>query len=279
MPNKPVVFIAGASGNTGSAIARHLLLTSSFTVVAFVLADKLEEALQGVDILISTVIPLWVDQKPIILAASKVGVKRVIPSDFGPHSQPGVMGLHDLKLDVREYIKSLGLSYTFIEVGWWMQLAFPCSHKVEESWAFPKSFYGPMGARNMYVSLDSIGALVGRVIEDERTLNHTVAVFDVEYTHAEIVKIAEEVSGEDFSDYPMLTGEVLQDRIANTSSLARTLAEYWYSLYVREDNTIEKAKADGVLIARELYDSIPIADIKKEAYNFYTVPMSFDVPS
>ena len=56
--------------------------------------EKIEAYLQGVEVLISLVLPM-VDQRPLLKAAKKVGVGRAIPSDFGPTAPPGVMDMHD----------------------------------------------------------------------------------------------------------------------------------------------------------------------------------------
>ena len=46
--------------------------------------------------LISLVLVMTVDQKPLFRAAKKVGVGRVVPSDFGPTAPRGVTTIHDL---------------------------------------------------------------------------------------------------------------------------------------------------------------------------------------
>ena len=56
--------------------------------------EKLTSLLQGVDILISTVLPLT-DQRPIFKAAKIAGVKRVLPSEFGPFVPKGLLPLID----------------------------------------------------------------------------------------------------------------------------------------------------------------------------------------
>ena len=59
--------------------------------------EKLKEHLQGVDILISAVDARVVrDQREIFRAAKEVGVKRVIPSDFGTPGAKGVRVAHDM---------------------------------------------------------------------------------------------------------------------------------------------------------------------------------------
>ena len=59
--------------------------------------DKLKTVLAGVDILISAVYALLInDQKGIIRAAKELGtVQRVIPCDFGTHAPPGIMVIKD----------------------------------------------------------------------------------------------------------------------------------------------------------------------------------------
>ena len=56
--------------------------------------EKLTSLLQGVDILISTVLP-FTDQKPVLKAAKTAGVKRVLPSEFGPFVPKGLMPFID----------------------------------------------------------------------------------------------------------------------------------------------------------------------------------------
>ncbi len=62
--------------------------------------EKMEAFLQGVDILVSLVLAM-VDQKPLFRAAKKVGVGRVVPSDFGPYAPRGVMTMHDIVNSIR----------------------------------------------------------------------------------------------------------------------------------------------------------------------------------
>lgn len=52
--------------------------------------EQLVAALNGVDIVISLVL-FYVDQRNLIRAAKEAGVKRVVPSEFGPYIRRGVM--------------------------------------------------------------------------------------------------------------------------------------------------------------------------------------------
>ncbi|KDQ23097.1 hypothetical protein PLEOSDRAFT_1108732 [Pleurotus ostreatus PC15] len=141
--------LIGASGCTGGTIAKALHQAGNFRLSILVrkssinkpavqeLTDaevivedifdssaKLQYYLGGVDVLISKVL-VMVDQRPLLLAAKKAGVGRDVPSDFGPTAPRGVMFMHDLKLEVRDYIKELELPHTFIEVGVWLSGMFP----------------------------------------------------------------------------------------------------------------------------------------------------------
>ena len=51
-------------------------------------------------------------------------------------------------------------------------------------------------------SRKSIGELVAKIISDPRTLNQLVMAYDLEISKKESWKIAEKITGEDFSDYP-----------------------------------------------------------------------------
>ena len=59
--------------------------------------ESLKKSLEGVEILIITVVHTAIgDQAAIIHAAKEVGVKRVVPSDFGMPGRMGVRTLHDM---------------------------------------------------------------------------------------------------------------------------------------------------------------------------------------
>ncbi len=51
-------------------------------------------------------------------------------------------------------------------------------------------------------SRKSIGPFVARIISDPRTLNQIVIAYDVELSRRDAWKVAEKLTGEDFSDYP-----------------------------------------------------------------------------
>ena len=182
--------------------------------------EKLTSLLLGVDILISTVVP-FTDQRPIFQAAKAAGVKRVLPSEFGPFIPEDVLTLADQvctptciletglianqKYEIRKFIQSLGLNYTFVLIGCWLELMFPFPHSLNsELFPFEKNqnVFSAEGDKLLAcTSRKSIGPFVARIISDPRTLNQVVIAYDVELSEKDAWKIAEKVTGEDFSDY------------------------------------------------------------------------------
>ncbi|KAG7094456.1 hypothetical protein E1B28_008052 [Marasmius oreades] len=58
--------------------------------------ESLETKLKHADILVNTTLPFEIEhQTKLFLAAKHSGVKRVVPSDFGPSAPPGVMKYQD----------------------------------------------------------------------------------------------------------------------------------------------------------------------------------------
>ncbi|KAF4565666.1 hypothetical protein EYR40_002264 [Pleurotus pulmonarius] len=294
--SKTHVFIVGASGYTGGAIAKALLEAQTFRLSILVrqssinkpgikeLTDagaevvigdisespeKLESYLKGVDVLISTVL-VMVDQKPLILAAKKAGVGRVVPSDFGPTAPKGVMGMHDLKLGIRDYIRGLDLPHTFIEVGWWLSGMFPPLHSARNTLMTQKVYVGDRSQKLIYSTLPTIGKMVARIIVDPRTLNQTVVAYDGEISISETWQVTEKVTGEDFSDYPKVSDEEIEKGCQQTDNWAKkAVADYYRSSFIRGDNTLAKAEALGCLDSRKLYNDVPYPDVEEEARNHY----------
>ncbi|KAF8920533.1 NAD-P-binding protein [Mucidula mucida] len=295
---KPFVLIVGGAGQTGHVITKALLKDGKFRVALLVrpssvnkplvkelkaagaeirlgditeAPEKMEAFLQGVDILVSLVLAM-VDQKPLFRAAKKVGVGRVVPSDFGPYAPRGVMTMHDIKLDVRDYIKELGLPYTFIEVGWWLQGLFPYPHALPENIFVTKTYFGDRQKKVLYTELNSIGTFVARILADPRTLNQTVITSDGEATVNDIYTVASKISGEDFFDFTRVPDEELFARMKSNDIGTKVISEYRNSLYVRGDNTLANAVAGGSLDARKLYPDVPVASVEQAAKEFYANP-------
>ncbi|KAI4520311.1 NAD(P)-binding protein [Schizophyllum commune Loenen D] len=297
--SKPRVVVVGATGATGTSIVNGLLESGNFRVAAIVRTPtkpavvdfknrgvevlvcsdlttathaELVKLLDGADILVSTVHAMMLDaQRPLFAAAKEAGVKRVVPDDFSSHAPPGAMLLNDKatlqKLAVRDYIRSLGLGHTFVEVGFWYEslLPYPPSYKGNPIAEMSYLYRGPGDVPTAVTALASIGTFVARIIADPRTLNQTVFVYDDHVTTADLFRIAEAKCGDAEGLRKItvrLSAEDLQKQIAETTAGGakaeplRWFAEYGYSLFVRGDNTVEQAKKDGALDAKELYPDL-----------------------
>ncbi|KAI4521103.1 NAD(P)-binding protein [Schizophyllum commune Loenen D] len=309
---KPRVVVVGATGLTGTSIVNGLLRANNYRVAAVVRSatkpaalefqkrgaellvcsdlakathEELVALLNGADILISAIYAFILDaQRPLFAAAKEVGVSRVIPCDFGTHAPPGSMLLNDKKLAVRDYIKELGLNHTFIEVGLWYQvlLPYPPSYTDNPVAHASRQYRGPGNIPCAATDLDNIGVFVARIINDPRTLNKTVFVWEDQVTVADLFRIAEAKCG-DAEGLRKATIKLSADDIEAQvqASIAageagiqlRSFVEYSRSVCVRGDNTVENAVRDGALDARELYpDLYPRKSVEEFADTWYPNP-------
>ncbi|KDQ16672.1 hypothetical protein BOTBODRAFT_30591 [Botryobasidium botryosum FD-172 SS1] len=290
---KDAVLVLGATGNTGGSIVTGLLDSAEFAVIAAIRPssaskpaaealknrgveirlldlehaspDDLAGVLKGVDIVISA-LP-WNQlqlQRPVIKASKEAGVKRFIPCDWGTACCRGVMDLHDEKLGIQGYIQEIGLNYTVVSVGWWMQLLLPS--------ATSGTIYGSGDVKTAVTHRSDIGKLTARVIADPRTINKYVFCWAEETTQNEAFALAERTTGKKI-DVTRVSEEHLRANPGETGQLNRVVADYWLSLWIREDNVVAKAKTEeygGVLDAKELYPDLKLASLAEFAAEFYS---------
>ncbi|KAL1696252.1 hypothetical protein GGG16DRAFT_121094 [Schizophyllum commune] len=304
---KPLVVVFGAAGETGRSIVDGLLRSEAFRVAAVVrnpskpsavklaergvtiiqgdllniTAERLQAILAGVDTVIASVDFSCIEaQKKIADAAKAVGVKRVVPDDFGTDAPAGVMYLHDKKLAIRDYVKQSGVGHTFIEVGWWAQNTVPYPPEIPGLHAdFSHTVFGSGDVPFAVTDLLHIGDCVARIIQDERTLNQTVFIWEDEITLNKVWEVAEAKLGNAILQKKKgiteeeITKQLETVRAAGTEQiLLRYVTEYWYSIFVRGDNTIAKAKAAGALDFKELYPDAKTYDYEYLADSFYKKP-------
>ncbi|KAL5521733.1 hypothetical protein ACEPAF_2481 [Sanghuangporus sanghuang] len=303
---KQSVIVIGATGVTGSSIVTGLLENGSFVVVAGTrpspatkpqvealkargveiriidlenwTVDQIAESLNGVDTVISTIFFAEIPrQKLLVDACKKAGVKRFVPDDWATACVRGVRQLYDQKLAIRDYVKEIGISYTFIDIGWWMQLTPPL---IDIKFPLPvmkKAMTSRTGSGNVKCAVTDnrdIGKFVARIIADDRTLNQYVFCWSQEVTLNETIVLAERISGSKI-DIENISADEMAKLVKDSSDKDRTATEYVYSLWVLGDNTVENAKKEeygGALDARELYPDIgkelkTIEDFAKEFYS------------
>ncbi|KAL1745538.1 hypothetical protein HDZ31DRAFT_36222 [Schizophyllum fasciatum] len=238
--------------------------------------ERLQDILTGADTAIAVLLPNCIGaQRKIADAAKVVGLKRFIPNDFATDTPKGVMLLQDRKLAIRDYVREIGIGHTFIEVGWWMQLSVIYPPHINSRTAdMPRNFIGSGEVPFAVTDEFHIGDYVARVTQDERTLNQTVFIWDDEVTQTEVWEHAQRKYGPSilekkkvvrrphatrFFQHPtedVLTALESARTGGSEQVMARYLYEYWYTLFIRGDNTAAKAKANGALDFKELYPDI-----------------------
>ncbi|KAH8825526.1 NAD(P)-binding protein [Flagelloscypha sp. PMI_526] len=297
------VLIVGATGYTGKQIVKALVQTKRFNISALVRfsslskptveefrslgvtilsgdiatdsSETLEKHLSGTDILISSV-QVMIDQRPLLLAAKKANVKRVVPSDFGPHINPGIMTVQDMKLAVRAFVKEHEIPHTFTEVGLWVHNMYPLPHSMDSIMipGFGKEMYGTGKVLVSWTDYSNIGKLIALIVADPRTRNQVVHAYDGEATLEETWAAATKASGEDFSDYTKVTAEVVEKK-RKIDMLHEAIFGYYSALYIHGENTVEKAVADGVLDSHKLYPDYSPMSLEESVRKFYAAPYVF----
>ncbi|KAF5343074.1 hypothetical protein D9758_011145 [Tetrapyrgos nigripes] len=304
MATLPTAIVFGGSGLTGSSIANALLERKEFQVkvpvrpssldkpstvdlrqkgaiiIPFDLvgstANELQELITGADTVISAIVWEQLHQQyKMVDVAKKVGVKRFVPCDFGTAGRRGVRKLHDLKLDIRDYVKASGIGYTFIDAGFWYQLLLMCTNEKQTSypWLYEDSRYVWNGGlvKTAGIDLRDVGQFSARIVADPRTLNQYVFAWGLEVTQQELVKYARKYGDPNVEIFPKSTDD-LRSFIAGAEDMRLVYCHYQHSMWILGENTIEKAKLPefgGALDARELYPDMKIRPIGDYAREFY----------
>jgi len=309
---KPTVFVLGGTGTTGTSVVNGLLDSGKFSVIVGVRpaslskpeVSKLQErgveiraielaadsseaidaALKGVDIVISTIFLGAIDKQVFLAdAAKRVGVKRFVPCDWASCCVRGVRKLYDQKAAVQDHIRSIDLSYTFIDVGIWATGTLPSDREVPDENPIPGKSHKIIGSgdtKNAITHIPEIGKFAAEIIDDARTLNKYVFCWGDEKTQNEVWEIARRVKpevggGEPLKATPKPESEDdLKEAVktAEDGSFMQVAAEYLFSLFIRGDNTLENAKKPeygGALDARELYPDLKISTVEEVARVMY----------
>jgi len=222
------VAIAGATGNTGSAIIKALLNSNQFNVTALVRSDSttkatfpgnvnirevdysnpstLADALKGQDAVISALNHAFLGhQRALLDAAVSAGVQRFIPSEYGsdtlnPKAAPLPLFAH--KKTEQKYIEELAaqgqITYTIVINGPFLD--FGLNH----------GFLGPDLKKKQITYLDGgnakfstttlanvAKAVVGVLTKPEETKNRAVYVQDAALTLKDLFRLSKQALGEE----------------------------------------------------------------------------------
>ncbi|KAL5527984.1 hypothetical protein ACEPAG_6785 [Sanghuangporus baumii] len=304
---KQSVLVIGATGATGLSTVNGLMEIGNFVVMAGTrpssafkpqvealksrgveiriidmenwTVDQIAESLKGADTVISATFYAEVPRQKLLAdACKKAGVRRFVPDDWGTACVRGVRQLHDQKLAIHDYVKEIGIGFTFIDIGWWMDITLP----FVDFKNFPqpifqrvsKSYVGSGDVKCAVIDKRDIGKFVARIIADDRTLNQYVFCWTEEVTLNEIITLAERVSGRKIN-VDHISADELEKMMKNGNGPERILFEYQYSVWIRGDNTVENAKKEeygGALDARELYPDIgkELRTMENFAKEFYS---------
>ncbi|KLO11935.1 NAD(P)-binding protein [Schizopora paradoxa] len=310
--SKPTVFVLGGTGTTGTSVVNGLLDSGKYNVIVGVRpaslskpavsklkergveiraveltadgAEAIDAALKGVDIVVSTIFLGAIDKQVYLAdAAKRVGVRRFVPCDWASCCVRGVRKLFDEKAAIQDHVKTIGLPYTFIDVGIWATGTLPSDQEVPEENPIPGRSHKIIGTgdvKNAITHIPEIGKFAAEIIDDERTLNKYVFCWGDEKTQNEVWEIARRVKpevsgGEALKAIPIYeSGDVLQEALSSVEdgSFMQVAVEYLVSLFIRGDNTVENAKKleyGGALDARELYPDLKISTVEEVARIMY----------
>ncbi|PNP76834.1 hypothetical protein FNYG_09850 [Fusarium nygamai] len=242
------------------------------SVVAIELENNHEElvnALTGQDVVISSLAPYFNGPElALATAAKEAGIKRFVPSFFGPSCPPkGIMLFRDLKENIINHVKKIYLPYTVIDVGLWYQISLPPlpSGKIDYALAYPATVMAEDGSCSISITdLRDIGRYIAKIITDERTLNKYIFAYNEVWTQEEIYSHLEKVSGEKIPRNSMTTKDIeatIADAQLKYDNSDKSLPfipglqgpQYLYCEWFREDNLPERAEYLGYLSAKDLY--------------------------
>lgn len=222
---KQIILVTGATGNQGSAVARHLLQRGNFAVRAFVrdsnkpaaqalqqagaelvtgdFSDRpsLDRALQGAYGVFSLQTFLKEggleaeirDGKTIADAASSAGIQHFVYSSVGSAERNTGIPHFDSKFQVEEYIRSLALPYTIMRPVFFFYNYASMRPMVEQG-----TLSQPLSPETklQQLSEDDYGAMVTEVFDrPTEFLNREKEVASVEMTMQEIAAAFSHVLG------------------------------------------------------------------------------------
>ena len=294
MANKLTVLVAGATGMLGSKIVSALLDKGNLDVRAMVrsLNDSSEKNRQKIDAMKAkgativegdvmqpeTLLPLCegVDvvvsaignnevtvpgQKNLINAAKQQGVKRFIPSDYSVDYRKLDYGDNhnlDMRKEVFEYLQLMGLEYTLVLNGMFMEYVthmpmFDLKHQVFQYW----------GDGEMLMDLtttDDTAKYVAEAVSDPGLANMALEVAGDTLTPKQLKSAYEAAMGTQLAEKPLGSIVEMKAWITDKKASANSIEEYVYDQYMY---AMESGKGKLDQIENERYPSIKPMTVKQ----------------
>ncbi|KAK8095658.1 hypothetical protein PG999_013680 [Apiospora kogelbergensis] len=291
------VALAGATGNLGPAILDQLL-AAGFQVkvltrqssnhkfpnsvevapVDYDSLDSLIAALKGQDAVVSTLASMALEKQLLLVeAASKAGVKRFIPSDFGSdtvHPKTSKLPVYGHKVAVQDALKreasnagSGDMTYTLVLCGpfldWGVQASWLLDLKAREInlWDGGDRIFST-------TTLPSVGkAVVGVLKHPDETQNRAVYVQNAALSARDLARYAKRATGDDFKEHQPSVDEELNSAWADLK--ANTTPDKWAMKFITaavygEGYGAHFAKNDNDLLGiKDMNEDEIVALIKK----------------
>jgi len=231
-----IILVTGATGQQGGAVSRHLLkdgwkvraMTRDITKPAAVelkslgaelfqgdMGDKeaLDKAMSGVYGVFS-VQNYWehgyegeLNQgKATADAAKKAGVKHFIQSSVGGAERNTKLPHFEVKIEIEQYIKLLGLSVTIIRPVFFMENFNTFSKPEESEGKLVLTMAMKPDTKLQMIAVDDIGALAAIIFNDpEKYIGKEIEIAGDELTIPKVAEIYKKVTGKEtvFNELPM----------------------------------------------------------------------------
>ncbi|CAO3573850.1 unnamed protein product [Mortierella alpina] len=245
MTSSTTIAVAGATGTLGAPVTNALLaagykvkvltrstaandvLAAYQTKGAHIVFDaytgkNLQNALQGVDILLSTVgtgPDFYNGQVELIDAAKAAGVKRFVASEFGLDGikQAKLNDLHPFLTDkakLRDYIEKSGLEYTYIFNGLFAEYLPGFGFDFKNKTA---TIHAPATTRFSITSLADIARFVALALSSSHSRNASLRVVSHTATFQEYVQLFEKATS---SKWQIVEDLDARERIAKSADPA-----------------------------------------------------------
>ncbi|KAF5023000.1 hypothetical protein F66182_4958 [Fusarium sp. NRRL 66182] len=223
MPLIKNVVIAGATGLVGRVVSKHMIDSGLFNVtillrkgssssydtsgspsvsvvkVDFASRQDLEEVLRGQDAVVSALATTAAEaQIPLIEAASAVGVKRFLPSEYAckldsPGTRENPMFASKARVEdllIEKSKASSSLTYTFVLTSVFLDWGITNRFTIDLTTSTPRVIDGG-NLKFSTTSLDTLGeAIIGVLNHPEETKNRVVQVHDRLTTQNELLDLA-----------------------------------------------------------------------------------------